>query len=38
MTRHAGYIRASERAAYPLRPGNSVRPLVDGEPAFRRIC
>ncbi len=24
--------------AYPLRGGNLVRPLVDGEPAFRRIC
>ena len=24
-------------ASYPLRPGNLVRPLVDGEPAFRRI-
>jgi phosphatidylserine/phosphatidylglycerophosphate/cardiolipin synthase-like enzyme len=23
---------------YPVRPGNLVRPLVDGEPAFRRIC
>lgn len=24
--------------SYPLRVGNFVRPLVDGEPAFRRIC
>jgi len=24
--------------SYPLRSGNRVRPLVDGEPAFRRIC
>ncbi len=24
--------------AYPVRPGNRVRPLVDGEPAFRRLC
>src|SRR5436309_18051 len=24
--------------AYPPRPGNAVRPLVDGEPAFRRIA
>ncbi len=23
--------------AYPPRPGNAVRPLIDGEPAFRRI-
>lgn len=27
-----------EAAAYPPRRGNAVRPLVDGEPAFRRIC
>lgn len=25
-------------ASYPLRSGNIVRPLVDGEPAFRRVC
>src|SRR3712207_519440 len=25
-------------AAYPPRPGNMVRLLVDGEPAFRRVC
>ncbi len=24
--------------AYPARAGNLMRPLVDGEPAFRRIC
>jgi phosphatidylserine/phosphatidylglycerophosphate/cardiolipin synthase-like enzyme len=24
--------------SYPVRSGNFVRPLVDGEPAFRRIC
>jgi cardiolipin synthase A/B len=24
--------------SYPVRPGNLVRPLIDGEPAFRRIC
>ena len=24
--------------SYPARPGNFVRALVDGEPAFRRIC
>ena len=23
---------------YPVRAGNLVRPLIDGEPAFRRIC
>jgi cardiolipin synthase A/B len=40
-------IRAAERGAdgwfvgegaYPVRFGNAVRPLVDGEAAFRRIC
>lgn len=25
-------------SSYPVRPGNRVRPLIDGEPAFRRIC
>jgi cardiolipin synthase A/B len=24
--------------AYPVRAGNRVHPLIDGEPAFRRIC
>ncbi len=24
--------------SYPVRSGNLVRPLIDGEPAFRRIC
>jgi len=24
--------------AYPVRAGNRVRPLIDGEPAFRRVC
>jgi cardiolipin synthase len=24
--------------SYPARPGNLVRPLIDGTPAFRRIC
>ncbi len=32
------HIPAAERAAYPVRDGNRVRPLIDGEPAFRRIC
>jgi phosphatidylserine/phosphatidylglycerophosphate/cardiolipin synthase-like enzyme len=31
-------IPAVGSASYPLRPGNRVRPLVDGEPAFRRIA
>jgi cardiolipin synthase A/B len=25
-------------ASYPIRSGNFVQPLIDGEPAFRRIC
>jgi phosphatidylserine/phosphatidylglycerophosphate/cardiolipin synthase-like enzyme len=24
--------------AYPVRAGNGVHPLIDGEPAFRRVC
>lgn len=24
--------------SYPVRSGNLIRPLIDGEPAFRRIC
>jgi len=27
-----------ETGSYPTREGNSVRPWIDGEPAFRRIC
>jgi cardiolipin synthase len=27
-----------QSASYPVRYGNLVRPLIDGEPAFRRIC
>jgi cardiolipin synthase A/B len=27
-----------QSASYPMRTGNLVRPLIDGEPAFRRIC
>ena len=27
-----------EPGPYPVRTGNTVRPLIDGEPAFRRIC
>lgn len=34
----AAHIPAVSSGAYPLRAGNLVRPLVDGEPAFRRIC
>jgi phosphatidylserine/phosphatidylglycerophosphate/cardiolipin synthase-like enzyme len=27
-----------DSGSYPVRSGNLIRPLVDGEPAFRRIC
>lgn len=27
-----------QTGSYPVRAGNVLRPLVDGEPAFRRIC
>lgn len=32
------HIPHAEAASYPLRFGNRVTPLIDGEPAFRRIC
>jgi cardiolipin synthase A/B len=31
-------IPGVQSGSYPVRVGNSIRPLVDGEPAFRRIC
>jgi phosphatidylserine/phosphatidylglycerophosphate/cardiolipin synthase-like enzyme len=34
----SAHVPAVRRAAYPLRTGNALRALVDGEPAFRRIC
>lgn len=27
-----------QKSSYPARPGNALWPLIDGEPAFRRIC
>jgi phosphatidylserine/phosphatidylglycerophosphate/cardiolipin synthase-like enzyme len=38
MQRDADHIPFVSSGAYPLRPANFVRPLVDGVPAFRRIC
>jgi cardiolipin synthase len=38
MTADADDVPCVEPGSYPLRAGNRVRPLVDGEPAFRRIC
>jgi len=34
----AAQVPAAGSGAYPLRPGNRIAPLIDGEPAFRRIC
>ncbi len=38
MIRDAAHIPHVNSGSYPLRQGCRVRPLVDGEPAFRRIC
>jgi len=38
MQRDAAHVPFVDSGSYPLRAGNAVRPLVDGEPAFRRIC
>ncbi len=38
MERHGDHIPFVSSGSYPIRAGNAVRPLVDGEPAFRRIC
>lgn len=38
MTPGAQHIPPVSSGAYPVRMGNFVRPLVDGEAAFRRIC
>ena len=38
MQRDAAHVPFVESGSYPLRGGNAVRPLVDGGPAFRRIC
>ena len=38
MKRDGDHIPSVDSGPYPLREGNFLRPLVDGEPAFRRIC
>ena len=38
MPHRARHIPAVESGSYPLRSGCAVTPLVDGIPAFRRIC
>jgi phosphatidylserine/phosphatidylglycerophosphate/cardiolipin synthase-like enzyme len=37
-TANPPHIPAIESGSYPKRAGNIVRPLVDGRPAYRRIC
>ena len=32
------HIPFAESGSYPVRAGNRVRPLIDGEPAYGRIC
>lgn len=32
------HIPAASACSYPVRAGNALRALIDGEPAFRRIC
>ncbi len=38
MTRDAANVSHATRSAYPVRGGNAVHFLIDGVPAFRRIC
>lgn len=38
MQRDAAYMPFIRSSSYRLREGCAARPLVDGEPAFRRIC
>lgn len=33
-----GIVPSAASCSYPVRSGNFLRPLIDGEPAFRRIC
>ena len=38
MPHRAAHVPPVESGSYPVRQGCAVRPWVDGEPAFRRIC
>lgn len=38
MHRLLSTVPSATRASYPIRTGNLVRPLINGEAAFRRIC
>ena len=31
-------VPSPSRASYPVRSGNTLQPLIDGKPAFRRVC
>ena len=35
---HELAVPSIQTGSYPARPGNALRPLIDGQPAFRRIC
>jgi phosphatidylserine/phosphatidylglycerophosphate/cardiolipin synthase-like enzyme len=37
-SRRLPHIPFVDSGAYPVRDGNQISPLVDGEPAFRRVC
>jgi phosphatidylserine/phosphatidylglycerophosphate/cardiolipin synthase-like enzyme len=38
FVKDARHVPTAASGSYPLRASNAVCPLVDGEPAFRRIC
>jgi len=38
VDRHGDHVPFVSSGSYPIRGGNAVRPLVDGGPAFLRIC
>lgn len=38
MDRDGSHIPFVTSGPYPIRGGNAIAPLIDGEPAFRRIC
>ena len=38
MQRDGDHVPFVDSGSYPIRAGNAVQPLVDGAPAFRRIC
>ena len=38
LNKVSSHIPFADNGSYPVREGNRVAPLVDGEPAFRRIC